>query len=71
MAAVSQEYVNEIIGALESQRNQALKQAAELQATASLQSKVIAALIKVIKDKGLEEHFSAVLPKDPPKDADS
>lgn len=55
---VSAEYVNEIIIALENQRNQALKQAAEAQATASIATKQLNAILKVIKERNLEKHFS-------------
>lgn len=55
---VSAEYVNEIIVALENQRNLALKQAAEAQATASIATKQLNALLKVIKERNLEKHFA-------------
>ena len=55
---VSAEYVSEIIIALENQRNQALKQAAEAQASANLTLKQLNALLKTIKERNLEKYFA-------------
>jgi hypothetical protein len=58
MSQSNAEYINEIISALEVQRNQALKQAAESTANANLVSKQLASLIKIIKDRKLEKFFA-------------
>jgi predicted HTH domain antitoxin len=55
---VSAEYVSEIIIALENQRNQALKQAAEAQAAANIAAKQLNAILKVIKERNLEKYFA-------------
>lgn len=54
---VNQAYINEIITALEEQRNAALKEAAEVKANFALVSKHLGAILKVIKEKKLEKHF--------------
>jgi len=55
---VSAEYVSEIIIALENQRNQALKQAAEAQAAANIAAKQLNAILKTIKERNLEKYFA-------------
>ncbi len=55
---ISAEYVSEIIIALENQRNQALKQAAEAQAAANIAAKQLNAILKTIKERNLEKHFA-------------
>lgn len=51
------EYTNEIIAALEEQRNVALKEAAQLKAALNLTTKNLKAMLEVIKTNGLEKYF--------------
>lgn len=62
---INADYTNEIITALEGQRNMALKQAAEAQAREALIARRLAAIVQVIKDKKLEKFFEPDKPDKP------
>lgn len=54
---MNQDYANEMLAALEAQRNAAMTAAADAQAKCAMVRAQLAALIKRIQEKGLMEHF--------------